>query len=373
MSAATVRALVLNAGTATLKAALIDVDAQGTVEVGRFERPWEQRQETSALLAQALAEFDAPDLIGHRVVHGGTQFTSTVPLDDAVERAIERLIPLAPLHNPRSLQIIRAARELLAQTPAFATFDTAFHSARPAKSMRYALSRQLVAELRAYRYGFHGIAHAALIEDLAAEQGCEPQTVSAVTLQLGSGCSACAVRHGQSVETSMGYSPLEGLVMATRAGSIDPTIVLELVRAGYTADAIEAELNSRSGLLALAGESDVRALLAAEGRGSAEAKLALELFVDRIVLTVGAYFTLLEGQGALVFGGGIGANSAEIRERVAAGLRAWQVKLSGERNSGGDRGLISAPGGRAVYAFTTNEERVIAREAAAALTAGKGV
>ncbi|HEY5656207.1 MAG TPA: acetate kinase, partial [Myxococcota bacterium] len=202
--------------------------------------------------------------------------------------------------------------------------------------------------------------------------GRSPREVTAVTLQLGAGCSACAVAAGRSIETSMGFSPLEGLPMATRSGDVDPSVVLELLEQGRSADEVRELLTRQSGFAGLAGEADLRRVLAAEAAGSEPARVAVALFVRRSVATVGAYLTLLGGRGALVFGGGIGTHSADIRRRMAAGLAAWDVALDPQRNdTPGIRGRISAPSARPVYVFETDEERLIARSTYA-LLAGAG-
>lgn len=359
------RIVVLNAGTATLKVARFEIRSGDAVETHRDEREWPEQADSSALVRDALDAVGQPiAAIGHRVVHGGDAFTTAVRIDEAVEETLEGLLPLAPLHNSRALDAIRGARRALPDVPSFAIFDTSFHADRPRASLCYALPKDVGHALKLRRYGFHGIAHAALIESLAAAEHREPQQTTAVTLQLGSGCSACAVKDGRSIETSMGYTPLEGLVMATRCGNIDPAIVLQLARAGHSVDDIDALLNRRSGLLALSGSKDMRAILAAAAQDDDAARLAIEVFVHRIVMTAGAYFTLLEGRGTLVFGGGIGTHSPDIRARVAAGLRAWDVGLDPGSNTTGALGRISRPGTRAVYVFRTNEEQLIAREVA---------
>ena len=202
---------------------------------------------------------------------------------------------------------------------------------------------------------------------LADAEALDSSEVTAVTLQLGAGCSACAIEDGRSVETSMGYTPLEGLVMASRSGDIDASIPLHLARAGHAIDEIERQLNRCSGLLALSGHSDLRDILAAEAQGDARAALALRVFVRRIVMTAGAYLTLLNGKGALVFGGGIGTHSAPIRERIADGLEAWNIELDPRLNAAGVAGRISTPASRPVYVFSTDEEQYIGSEVAALL------
>jgi acetate kinase len=356
------RIAVLNAGTATLKVAVLRVDRGQVTPEDRTEFEWTETTEPG-MAAAALAHVRQPiDAVGHRVVHGGATFRDAVRIDDTVLKAIERSIPLAPLHNARALELIRAARAVFPDVPAFALFDTAFHAHRSPESMSYALPDELVDTFELRRYGFHGIAHASLIEALADSLKRPVGQITAVTLQLGSGCSACAVRNGRSIETSMGFTPVEGLVMPTRSGDIDPAIVLRLVRAAYEPDEVERQLTRCSGLLGLSGSSDVREVLAAEARGDERARLAVAVFVRRIVMTVGAYLTLLEGQGVLAFGGGIGTHSVEIRRRVAAGLAAWGIEIDAQRNATNALGRISKQGSRDVFLLHTNEESVIARE-----------
>ncbi|UCE87360.1 MAG: acetate kinase [Deltaproteobacteria bacterium] len=361
---------VLNAGSATVKAALVEVDGAQTRIRWRQSRDLDRaggaRAAFAAILESLGSQRDGIDAVGHRVVHGGNRFTEPVRVDASVEAAIEALSPLAPLHNPPALEGLRVAREQLPDRPAVAVFDTAFHARRAPESLRYPLAWDLCEELGLYRYGFHGIAHASLIESLAAAERTGPDETCAVTLQLGAGCSACAVENGGSIETSMGFSPLGGLPMATRSGDLDPGIPLALLRRGHDAAQVEDLFTRRSGLLGMAGSADLREVLAAAAAagGGARARVAVALFVRRIVALTGAYFTLLGGRGALVFGGGIGTHSAEIRRRVADGLAAWNVTLDPARNAAGEPGRISVESSRPVYVFETDEESQIARSAA---------
>ncbi len=356
------RIVVVNTGSSTVKVAALDVDQQHVREVQRFEAGWSAGDSPASVVCEALDALEMqPDAFGHRVVHGGADFIEPVTLTAAVEDRLEALVPLAPLHNWPALVAIRAVRENYAEVPSVAVFDTAFHARRPAVSTHYALPSELVDRFGFHRYGFHGIAHQSLVQTLARAQARPVSDIDAVTLQLGAGCSACAVRGGRSIETSMGYTPLEGLVMSTRSGDVDPGVVLRLVRAGLDADRIEHELTRRSGLYGLCGLGDMREILAAASGGDDAARLALELFCHRIVLTVGAYFTLLGGTGALVFGGGVGTNSPEVRARILAGLGAWNIELDAGRNARDRAGLISTDRSRPVYALETDEESVIAR------------
>ncbi len=367
------RVAVLNAGSATVKAAVADVEVQAIRLLGRASREVAGDADRGEAFREALREAgaDAADAVGHRVVHGGRAFSEPVLVDAAVEREIDALARLAPQHNPPALEGIRVARTFFPDRPAVAVFDTAFHAGRPPEAYRYALPWSLSDELGLFRYGFHGIAHASLVEALAAEESTAENAVTAVTLQLGAGCSACAVDGGRSLETSMGYSPLEGLVMASRAGDVDPSLVLELVERGRSAAEVRDLLGRRSGLAGVAGRADMRAVLAAEADGDERAGVAVAMFVRRLVATVGAYLTLLGGRGSLVFGGGIGTHSAAIRQRVADGLRAWNVALDPSRNAeAAVRGRISPTSNRPVYVFETDEERRIARSVFQRLTPG---
>jgi acetate kinase len=363
---------VLNAGSGSIKAALVEVRAAATVRVRQSAEVAAGTDVGSAITAvlDGLGVADGGvELVGHRVVHGGRRFLEPARIDPAVERAIEELGCLAPLHNPLALEGIRVAKERFPGRPMVAVFDTAFHANRPPESLRYPLPWQVCESLDLFRYGFHGIAHASLAESLAAAEGVADAGVTAVTLQLGAGCSACAIERGRSIETSMGFSPLGGLPMATRSGDLDPGVVLGLLRHGYEIEELEDMLTRGSGLEGMAGSSDMRDVLRAEAEGDRRAAAAVAVFVRRVVALVGAYLTLLRGHGAIVFGGGIGTHSAEIRARVAAGLGAWDVDLDPDRNASGVPGRISRNGTRPVYGLETDEERLIARSAHALLEA----
>jgi acetate kinase len=357
------RVAVVNAGASTLKLAMVQV-AQGRVrQIDRMQHDWGAAATREALLRDALASLHpVPQAIGHRVVHGGSRFVTATRLTEVVENELAALVPLAPLHNEPAVAAMRAARILYPSVPGVAVFDTAFHADRPTVSKRYALPAALVDAYDIRRHGFHGLAHASLVAGLAAATGKPAAEVSAVTLQLGAGCSACAVRNGQSIETSMGFTPLEGLVMATRSGDIDPAVVLRLMRAGHSADEIETQLTRQAGWFGLCGLTDMRDVVAAADAGQADAQSALDLFCHRVALTVGAYLTLLDGDGAVVFGGGIGSHSAAVRVRVGEKLSAWDVVIDADRNGRPAPGRISPDGARPVYALLTDEESIIACE-----------
>lgn len=370
------RVAVLNAGSTGVKAALVDVDADGAAVRRRTSRAVDPGQGAGAAFDAALAAFGAEagevDAVGHRVVHGGTRFRTPVRIDASVEAALDALGPLAPLHNPPALEGVRAAHRHLPDRPMVAVFDTAFHAGRPPESLRPALPWALCDELGLYRYGFHGIAHASLVEALADAQGTRLDDTHAVTLQLGGGCSGCAVEGGRSVETSMGSSPLGGLPMATRSGDLDPGVVLELLRRGRDAAELTRLLGERSGWLGMAGSADLREVLRAEASGDERSRVAVALFVRRVVSLVGAYWTLLGGRGALVFGGGIGTHAAEIRRRVVEGLSAWNLELDAAANAAGAPRRITTPSSRPAWVFETDEETPIARDVWRVLAAAGG-
>ncbi len=371
------RVLAVNTGSSTLKCGVFDVRGKSVtavarvlVEIGQGDLIADAVRGAVDQLGGATRSLQA---VGHRVVHGGRRLVESAVLDEAAEREIEDLSILAPLHNPAALTAIRVVRELLPGVPMVGVFDTAFHSGRSDASLHYALPLELAEREGLFRYGFHGIAHASLAASLARWNGVEESEVYAVTLQLGQGCSACAVAAGRSVETSMGFTPLEGLPMGTRCGDVDAGLVLQLLRKGWTADQVDELLSRRAGLLGLAGSADMRTVLAAAAEGERGAVLARDLFVRRVVLVVGAYLTLLGGRGSVVFAGGIGEGSPEVRRRVCELLCGWSVTLDSAANERGREGRISTEGSRPVYVLRTDEEPAIARAAAKLLgTSGAG-
>jgi acetate kinase len=312
------------------------------------------------------------EAVGHRVVHGGEQYRTPVRIDDDVFAAIDRLVELAPLHNPGCVAGIKGARAMLgSDTPMVAVFDTGFHRSIPPQAATYAIDLDLARKHGIHRYGFHGIAHASLAGICAVAANRPLTSLRLITLQLGNGCSATAIDRGRSVDTSMGFTPLEGLVMGTRSGDVDPAVVGHLVRReGLSVDEVERLLNERSGLLGLSGLSgDMRELLnAAEGKPDSRAALALDVYCYRVRKYIGAYLAVLGGADALVFGGGIGERSALIRARICDGMDWCGLRLDPLRNEAagnlapGDAMKISeedAP--LACYVAGVDEEVVIAR------------
>ena len=308
--------------------------------------------------------------VGHRCVHGGEKFTRSVKIDDAVVDQIEDCIDLAPLHNPANLKGIYAARELLGQgVPQVAVFDTSFHSTMPEVSYLYAIPYPLYVRHRIRRYGFHGTSHRYVAYRYRQLTGKSLEDTKIITVHLGNGCSACAIDKGESVNTSMGLTPLEGLVMGTRGGNIDPSI-LEFLhhKEGLGFNEIDALLNKQSGLLGVSGlTNDMRELLEEERvHQDRRARLAIELFCLRVKHYLGSYLAQMNGADAIVFTGGIGENSPEIRARVCRDMDFFGIRLDEARNAaavGGKEGDVAADDARLrVFVIPTNEELLIARD-----------
>ncbi len=313
--------------------------------------------------------------VGHRVVHGGEQFTSSALITDEVLRGIEDCIELAPLHNPANIQGIMAARAALGSAiPQVAVFDTAFHQTLPEHAFLYALPYQLYRRHRIRRYGFHGTSHRYVAYRYRTLRGIARDATNIITLHLGNGCSIAAIKGGNSIDTSMGFTPLEGLVMGTRSGDLDASIVdLVSTKEGLSAREVETLLNKQSGLLGISGlTDDMRELLdEAREHDDRRARLAIEIFCYRARKYIGSYLAAMNGAEAIVFTGGIGENSAEIRARICSELIWMGVELDTELNSrhGADRGRISTETSRvAVYVIPTNEELLIARDTVRVVT-----
>ena len=394
--------LVVNAGSSSLKFQLLEVGgddrrvARGLIErIGGEGRltleadgiPGRSEVVTAADHATAVARAlealrgipgeVAIDAVGHRIVHGGSRFVEPTVLDDDVLAALEDVGRLAPLHNGPGIAAARACRRLVdPRVPMVGVFDTAFHAGLPAAASTYAIPRELAERHGIRRYGFHGISYRYVTARCAALTGVPEHEVTLIAFHLGNGCSAAAIARGRSVETSMGFTPLEGLVMGTRSGDVDPAIVAYLTGAeGVTAAEVEQWLNERSGLLGLGGGSrDVRDLVA-RADGDAHARLAIDVFCHRARKYLGAYMAVLGGAPTVVFTGGIGEHQPEIRRRICERMAWCGLVLDPARNAAaiGTETGIAAPGS-AVRAFVvpTDEERVIARDAAARLARTAG-
>ncbi len=367
--------LVLNAGSSTLKYQLVNMadgarPAGGTVErIGAAGGPADHTEALRAAAAELTAAGIGPDSprlagFGHRVVHGGTRFTGPVLLTDEVEAGIEALEPLAPLHNPVNLAQIRVARTMRPDLPHVAVFDTAFHATLPETAWRYALDREVADRYGVRRYGFHGTSHAHVSRAAARLLGREPAQADVIVLHLGNGASASAVRGGVCVETSMGLTPLEGLVMGTRSGDLDPAVVTHLARvAGMSAREVDTLLNKHGGMLGLCGDNDMREVVRRADAGDPEARLAFGIYVHRLRKYVGSYLAVLGGADVIAFTAGVGENCAPVREAALRGLERLGVRLDAERNAAPGRGarLVSAPDSPvAVAVVPTDEEWEIA-------------
>ena len=332
-----------------------------------FIARWAASPESGIEEIKSIADIQA---VGHRVVHGGERFKQSVLITDEVIRAVEDCIDLAPLHNPGNLTGISATRKLFGEgLPQVAVFDTAFHQTLPDHAFLYALPYQLYRRYRLRRYGFHGISHRYVAYRYRVMRDIAREATNIITLHLGNGCSATAISAGNSIDTSMGLTPLEGLVMGTRSGDLDPAII-EFIAAkeGLSTREIETLMNKHSGLLGISGlTSDMRELLAeAREENDRRSELAIEIFCYRARKYIGAYLAAMNGADAVVFTGGIGENSPEVRARICDGLQWIGIELDEEVNrshTGGREGLISREGSRpSVYVIPTDEELLIARD-----------
>jgi acetate kinase len=391
--------LVVNSGSSSFKYQLIELDGEKTLASGLVERIGEETgstkhknvltgDETSndstpipdhsagfAVMLKAFDEhgpsFDEHPLVavGHRVVHGGSEFDRATLVTPEVERAIEKLSALAPLHNPANLEGIRAAAKAFPDAPQVAVFDTAFHQSLAPHAYTYAIDQELARKHQVRRYGFHGTSHKYVSNAAAEFLGRPLAELKMIVLHIGNGASTTAIQAGRSIETSMGLTPLEGLVMGTRSGDVDPAVVFHLHReAGLSFDELETMLNKQSGLLGLTGNGDMRDVQDAASRGDETAEAALAVYRHRIRHYVGAYAAQLGGLDAVVFTAGVGENNALLRRRTLAGLEFLGIRIDDDRNELASREAryISAEGAPvAVLVVPTDEELEIARQAAA--------
>jgi acetate kinase len=383
--------LVVNCGSSSIKYQLIDADSEQSLAKGLVERIGEPeaRLQHESSGGEAVRETALPDheaglravldafaqagpsladagltAVGHRVVHGGDRFANPALVDDAVLDAIRDLVPLAPLHNPANLEGIEVARRVFPDLPQVAVFDTAFHQTLPPAAYTYALDRQVARRYGIRRYGFHGTSHSYVSREAARRLGRDD--VALVVLHLGNGASASAVLGGRCLDTSMGLTPLEGLVMGTRSGDLDPAVVFHLRRvAGMSIDDVDTLLNKRSGMLGLAGANDLREVWRLADEGDADAAVALDVYAYRIRKYIGAYAAALGRLDAIVFTAGVGENDARMRALVLEGLEQLGIVLAPERNLvPPPTGVITTDDSRvAALVVPTNEELEIARAA----------
>lgn len=359
--------LAVNTGSSSIRLDLFKSSSEGLLRLA--SRQYRVDEGTpEKLLRDFLHGFNVKTLtaVGHRVVHGGMRFVASCIVDDEVEDEIERLSHLAPLHNPIALKWIQTCRNILGpDVPQVAVFDTAFYSVLPEIARIYALPKDLCHQHEIRRYGFHGIAHCAMVRRWQELRRDLEKGGRVISIQLGSGCSITAVKNGTPVDTSMGFSPIEGLMMATRSGDIDPGIIIYLQRlAGLTAQEVDKLLNKSSGLLGVSGISDdIRALLESE---HSDARLALSLYCYRARKYIGAYMAALGGVDGILFGGGVGENAPVIRERILEDMDWLGIELDRKANNAtiGKEGRISLVESKiAVWVIPVDEASVIAHEA----------
>lgn len=389
--------LVINCGSSSLKYQLIDMNGEEVLAKGLVERigiegsrikhdttgkerviieePMKDHKRALELVLEAIVDekygaiksMDEIGAVGHRVVHGGEDFSSSTIIDDEVMKAIEKNIELAPLHNPANIMGIEACKELMPEVPMVAVFDTAFHQTIPADNYIYALPYELYEKYKIRRYGFHGTSHKYVSQRAAEILGKDIRDLNIVTAHLGNGSSVTAVEGGKSVDTSMGLTPLEGLAMGTRSGDIDPAIIpLIMEKEGLSFEEVNQMLNKGSGVLGISGiSSDFRDLEIAADEGNQRAKLALEVFANRVKKYIAAYAAQMCRIDVLVFTAGIGENSASMRELICDGLECLNIIIDKELNeqASGKEAIISKNiGGVTIMVIPTNEELMIARD-----------
>ncbi|MGD1172090.1 acetate kinase [Mycobacterium seoulense] len=375
--------LVINSGSSSLKYQLVDPDSGAARATGNVERIGEESspiRDHDAALRQAFDTLSGQGIdlracglvaVGHRVVHGGNTFYKPTRVDDAVIGKLDELSELAPLHNPPAIKGIEVARKLLPEFTHIAVFDTAFFHDMPPAAATYAIDRGVAERWQIRRYGFHGTSHRYVSQQAAAFLERPPRSLKQIVLHLGNGCSASAIAGTRPLDTSMGLTPLEGLVMGTRSGDIDPSIVSYLCHtANMSVDEVESMLNQRSGMLGLSGERDFRRLRTMIESGDGAAQLAYSVFIHRLRKYIGAYLAVLGHTDVITFTGGIGENDAAVRRDALAGLEELGVVLDERRNLGGGKGArqISAEESPiAVLVIPTNEELAIARDCVSAL------
>ncbi|MEV8254481.1 acetate kinase [Rhodoglobus sp. NPDC076762] len=367
---------VVNSGSSSIKWELLDAESGSVYSGGIVERigePGGGAADHDDGMRQILAELgdEHPAVVGHRVVHGGAEFTAATVITDAIEDRLEEISVLAPLHNPANLKGIRAARATFATVPHVAIFDTAFHGTLPAKAYTYAINTELAETHGIRRYGFHGTSYRYVAERAAAVLGKDLADLKLIVFHLGNGASVCAIDGGRSVETSMGMTPLEGLVMGTRSGDIDPGALFHLGRSGMDLPGLDHLLNRESGLLGMTGTGDMRDVQSKADAGDERAQAALAVYYHRLRHYLGAYLVALGGADAIVFTAGVGENNANTRLATVEGLESFGIVMDAAANSEArrDERVVSASASPVkVLVIPTNEELQIARESVEAVT-----
>jgi acetate kinase len=362
-----VKVLTVNAGSSSLKLRLL---GDGDELLGSADLPAFAGRAEADHLERAVAEMPGADAVGHRIVHGGTRFTGPTRLDAAAVEALRELTPLAPLHQPAALEAMTAVGALLPDLPAVACVDTAFHAAMPAAARTYALPREWRERHGLQRFGFHGLSHAHAARRAAELLERDPAQLRVVSCHLGAGASLAAIEGGRSVDTTMGFTPVEGLVMATRSGSVDPGLLAWLLQhGGVGADELADALEHRSGLVGLAGTADMRQVLEGARAGEADAVLARDVYVHRLRALIAGMAAALGGLDALVFTGGVGERSSQIRTRAASGLRFLGVAVDAGRDAAAAPDADVSASGAAVRTLVVEarEDLEMARQVRACL------
>jgi len=368
------RILVVNAGSSSLKLRILDAADQ---VVARWDLPVVAGTVDRPALARTLAGVAPPDAIGHRIVHGGRRYLGPVRLDQAVRRNLSALVDLAPLHQPKSLDALQAVGDVYPEVPAVACFDTAFHAGMPPAATTYALPREWRERWELRRYGFHGLSHAYATRRAGELLARSPATFRAVTCHLGAGASLAAVVAGRSVDTTMGFTPLEGLVMATRSGNVDPGLLLWLQEhVGMPAQELAATLENRSGLLGLAGTSDMAMILGRAEAGDETAGLALAIYIHRLRAGIAAMAAAMGGLDVLVFTGGVGEHAPVVRAGACSGLEFLGIELDPTANADAagrpDREIGASPALVKALVIEAREDLQVAREVRKVLEASEG-
>ena len=389
------KVLVINAGSSSLKYQMLDMETETLMAKGlaerigiegsvvthqpaggkkvTFTRPMDTHKEALDIIMKALVDpnhgviksLDEIDAVGHRTVHGAETFASSVVINDEVIEKMEECSVLAPLHNPANLIGIRACQELLPGVPMVGVFDTAFHQSMKPEAYIYALPYELYEKYRIRKYGFHGTSHRFVSLQAAKLLGKKPEDVKLISCHLGNGASIAAINGGKVVDTSMGLTPLAGLVMGTRCGDIDPEIMIFLRQNGYTTEELDHMMNKESGVLGISGvSSDFRDLEASAEEGNKRAQLALDVFNYHVVTTIGAYVAALNGVDGIIFTAGVGENSATTRQAICDKISYLGITIDPDKNAQrGEEMIISTPDSKtAVMVIPTNEELMIARD-----------
>ena len=390
------KVLVINCGSSSLKYQLIDMETENSLAQGLVERigiegsvltqkvegkdkyivktPMKNHKEAIEIVLKALVDgehgviksMDEITAVGHRVVHGGEKYASSVLITEEVKKSIEECYKLAPLHNPPNMIGIEACEELMPNTPMVAVFDTAFHQTMPKHAYICPLPYELYEKYGVRKYGFHGTSHKYVSNKVAEAMGKDIKDLKIITCHLGNGCSLAAVKNGKSIDTSMGFTPLAGVMMGTRSGSIDPSVISFLIEQhGYTIEEIDELLNKKSGVLGISGvSSDFRDVLAAGEAGNERAKLALEIFYYKVRTQIAAYAGAMGGVDVIVFTAGIGENSSITRREILRGLEFFGFTINDEKNElrGHIQEISNEDSKVKVYVVPTNEELMIARD-----------